>query len=88
MIPQDAITLELHTGHPHELAVEPALWSEDTCVVLVLDGIKDHRTPALTPHDARRVARMLLEAADSVDDGSWSMSPDSGPGLVVVPDLA
>jgi hypothetical protein len=52
----------------HDLAVVTSRWDDEKeCVVLVYDGLQDHRTPALTATDARELARMLVAAADEIN---------------------
>jgi hypothetical protein len=60
--------LDLTLGDDHHIAVENTLWSEGKgCIVITYDWTQDHRTPALTANEARRLAAALNEAADQLN---------------------
>lgn len=58
--------LQLTSTSPHTVEILPTLWDEDTpCITLVYDRVIDHRSPALTPEEARQFGRQLIAAADA-----------------------
>lgn len=58
--------LQLTSTTPHTLEVIQNLWDNDTtCIVLLYDGRNDHRSPALTADEARRLGHELIAMADA-----------------------
>jgi len=52
----------------HTLAVRTTQWDESTpCIVIVRDGLADHRSPSLTAAQARELAMQLTLAAEEIE---------------------
>lgn len=68
------IDLHFHTEQPHHIDVETGVWADehnpaDQCIVIVHDGLHDHRTPVLTPAEARYLAMELIVVAEQLEGG-------------------
>jgi len=66
------MNLHFFTEQPHHIDVETNFWSDqhddtDQCIALVLDGLNDHRTPVLTPAEARHLAMQLIVTAQQIE---------------------